>query len=68
MTTGVPAETVAAYFGGCRPGLKAHFAAFCLTSSWLGRTGGLGPFGIFGSSFPGTSIFLSMVNLHGLQS
>jgi hypothetical protein len=36
----------------------AHLSAFSRTSSWLGRTGGLLPFGIFGSW-----IFLSMIDL-----
>jgi len=46
------------YFGGCRPGLDAHLSAFSLTVSWLGRTGGLESFGIFGNW-----IFLSMSDL-----
>jgi len=56
-----------AYFGGCRPGLNAHFSAFSLTSSWLGRTAGFGPFGIFGISILGSWMFLSMAVLHGRQ-
>ena len=31
----------AAYFGGCSPGLLAHFSRFSSTRSWLGRFGGL---------------------------
>ena len=51
------------YFGGCRPGLVAHLSAFSRTWSWLGRTGGLEPFGIFGSW-----IVLSMIDLLGFRA
>jgi hypothetical protein len=46
LGTGLPVDT---YFGGCRPELMAHLSAFSLTLSWLGRTGGFEPLGIFGS-------------------